>query len=171
MAGARLHRTRARDIRNIRLGGRVAKFPGILGEIAEAAGEEAAIAVARAAGGRFCYLPGIATLRAGQRENNWLVRAVGMEAAVKIALACSPRRGVWVDMPLGPLARDFRIREAIDKKLLQGKSVNEIARALKTTRRSVYRRKAKIRENNGPDAQAAPDDRTARDAKTRGIEK
>ena len=128
------------------------KFSGILAEIAEAAGEEAAIAVARAGGGRHCYFPGVATLGEERQKNNWLVKAVGMEAAIKIAAACCPRRGFWVDMPLGPMAYGFRLQEAIDKLLRSGKSINEIARALRCTRRSVYRRKAKIRQTSSPEA-------------------
>ncbi len=154
-----------------RLGTRLEKFPGILGEIAEAVGEEAALAVAEARGGTLGYFPGVLTLREGRSENNWLIEAVGIEAAIKIAAACSPSRGVLIDVPLGPLARDFRLHQEVDKRLCAGENANEIARALKITRRAVLRRKAKTREKNCPDVQSAPEHRTACDVKTRGIER
>jgi hypothetical protein len=75
----------------------VNQLPGILAEIADIAGEDAALAVAAARGGTQVYIP------PSPDRDHWLSRLVGQQAARAIAdrLTCGVG-GMRVDLPLGP---------------------------------------------------------------------
>ncbi len=108
------------------------QLPGILAEIAEAAGIDAALAVARAKGGGRAYFPET------PRPQSWLVEAVGADRAAVIGrLFASGRGGIELEVPGGPaLACVARWRE-IYRRLAAGQSKPEIARALGISHRTV----------------------------------
>ena len=108
------------------------RLPGILQEIAEAAGLEAALEIARAKGGTIAYFPA----RPGPRH--WLSAAVGHDKARAIGRALAPgQSGIELLVPMGPsasqAARWRRMRELIDA----GGSAAQIARAVGCHSRTV----------------------------------
>lgn len=117
------------------------KFPGILQEIADAAGIDAALKIAKAKGGTNVYLPGADS---ADREN-WLKELVGEEAAAKIGRSCAPK-GVRVDIPLGPFSRNALLSAEIRRRLDASENVSEIARAVGCAARTVVRQKHRLRE-------------------------
>lgn len=114
-------------------------FPGVLGEIADVAGEAAALAIAEQRGGTQIYFPPVPA------EDHWLCALIGREAAVKVCdrLTCGvgPLR---VDLPLGPTGTERRSRAQIDELLAQNKSERYIAQATGYTIRTVRRRRARL---------------------------
>ncbi len=108
------------------------RLPGILAEIAQVAGSEAALAVAQARGGSKAYFS------EQPRDDNWLVAAVGRQAASLIArhFACGTG-GVELHVPLGPAAGRARIWREIRRRHRQGQTKPQIARALSICERSV----------------------------------
>jgi hypothetical protein len=123
------------------------KLPGILQEIADAAGIDAALKIAKAKGGTNVCLPGVD----GARRDCWLTRLVGEEAAVKIALSYGPKGG-RVDIPLGPFSRSALVAAEIRRRLEAAESVSEIARAVGCGARAVYRHKERLREEQSRQA-------------------
>jgi len=109
-----------------------AHLPGILCDIAEAAGIEAALAVARARGGCRAYFP------EAPRCRSWLVEAVGLDKAAIIGrLFASGKGGIELEVPRGPaLSRVSQWRE-IYRRLAAGQSKAEIARALGISHKTV----------------------------------
>ncbi|MCI4680422.1 hypothetical protein K9U39_06110 [Rhodoblastus acidophilus] len=129
------------------------KLTGILAEIAVAAGEEAAMSLARAHGGTRVYMPGILTLQKCAEDGHWLARLVGLDAARKIAAACAGARGLHIEIPFGPAARDKELRREIWRLLDEGKSARTIVRTLGCTDRTVRvaklaRKMSQTREGN-----------------------
>ena len=108
-------------------------------EIAEGAGLEAALGLARARGGLRISVP------RNPRAAPWLNEAMGDKGA---ALLCDLYGGELIDLPADPVsgqgqnARVRRIREALREGAL---SANEIARMAAVTRRAVFVNKAKLR--------------------------
>ncbi|MEX2480222.1 MAG: helix-turn-helix domain-containing protein [Gammaproteobacteria bacterium] len=101
------------------------RLPGILQEIAEAAGLAAALEIARVKGGTNAYFPA----RPGPRH--WLSTTVGHDKALTIGRALAPgQSGIELLVPMGPsasqAARWRRMRELIDA----GASAAQIARAV-----------------------------------------
>lgn len=96
-------------------------------------------------GGRRCYLPGVATLECARGRENWLAKLVGMDAALKIATACAPRRGIQVDVPFGPTSRRHKFLQEIDRLLNEGSTAYAVARNLNCDRRTVQRRLTVLR--------------------------
>lgn len=124
-------------------------LPALLAEIAEIAGLDAALAVARAKGG----VPARFASRLG--PENWLVEAVGMEKAKLLSDHFTSGRGrIEFDIPLGPTGsykRDQLARaQAMQKAIASGRKTVETARALGVTRRSVQRFKAKRSQDKDP---------------------
>jgi hypothetical protein len=115
----------------------VNQLPGILAEIADIAGEDAALAVAAARGGTRVYLPPV------PGRDHWLSRLVGHEAAKAIAdrLTCGIA-GMRVDLPLGPKGLIARGRAKVDRMIADGLSERDIALAAGYTTRGVRMRKA-----------------------------
>ncbi|MGO4872767.1 MAG: hypothetical protein ACLPGW_19545 [Roseiarcus sp.] len=115
-------------------------------EIAEGAGLEAALGLAKARGGLRVSVP------RNPRAAPWLSEAMGEKGA---ALLCDLYGGELIDLPADPVsgqgqnARVRRIRAALREGAL---SANEIARMAGVTRRAVFVNKAKMKER-----EAAPD--------------
>lgn len=107
-------------------------WPGILADIAEAAGPMAALRVAEARGGLLTYFPRASRLR----DDHWLVMACGWDAARAIARRVGGSRE---DVPLGPCESRAAIRRAIRQGLAAGLSGQEISRKVGVTARTVRR--------------------------------
>lgn len=115
-------------------------LPRILAEIAEVAGEPAALAIAAARGG------GRASIPARVKPGHWLAETVGMDAAVAISRHFTSGRGtVEIDVPLGPSGTIAKAYRAMHNMIAEGRSADEIARAVGMSRRSVLRNKARLR--------------------------
>lgn len=113
-------------------------LPGILAEIAEIAGEAAALQVAAAKGGTMAYFP----LPGHLHEKHWLVEAVGIKAASAIAECLAEREMRSIEIPLGPLAGiRGRSRAAMARALAEGKSVSQAARLAGVHMRTARRHK------------------------------
>jgi hypothetical protein len=127
-------------------------------EIAEGAGLEAALGLARARGGLRISVP------RNPRAAPWLNEAMGEAGAT---LLCELYGGELIDLPIDPVsgqgrnARARRIREAIREGKL---SANEIAMMASVTRRAVFKAKAQLRDlAPSPDLFAPLSKREARD--------
>lgn len=124
-------------------------LPGLLAEIAEIAGLEAALKVAEAKGGN------VARFASRLTPENWLVKAVGMEVAQKISAEITSGRGIDLLVPLGPTGsykRDMQRRAgAYHQALANGAKISQIARQVGVTRRSVERFRAKLRDADNDD--------------------
>lgn len=109
-------------------------------EIAEGAGLEAALGLAKARGGLRISVP------RNPRAAPWLADAMGEKGA---ALLCELYGGELIDLPADPIsgqgqnARVRRIRQALREGQL---SANDIARMTGVTRRAVFVNKAKLRD-------------------------
>ena len=98
------------------------ELPGVLADIARAAGEAAALALAANVGGTRVYIP------AAVDDEHWLVKAVGRAAADKICAAFATdsradketsgesRRGQRVVIPLGPAANYTQLRRIVARR-------------------------------------------------------
>jgi len=122
-------------------------FTGVLAIIAEAAGGEAARALARARGGARCYIP------AQAREGHWLTELVGLEAAQAI---CRTVGGGEVEIPLngaGTLQAARRnTRRRMAEMIRRGVPTDRIAITVGVDRSTVKRLRRKLREQErGPD--------------------
>ncbi|KPN64275.1 hypothetical protein SAMN04488527_101278 [Aliiroseovarius crassostreae] len=116
-------------------------LPPLLAEIAEAAGLDAALAMADARGGSRISLP------AHPKENHWLVGAVGRDAAETICAyfrtGYGGKGGVVLDLPCSPNMDLVRRRRKIDEMIAAGVSADKIAVATGSHRTTVFRRKSK----------------------------
>ncbi len=114
-------------------------LPGVLSDIAEVAGEDAALAIAAARGGTQVYIPPRPAI------DHWLCRLIGRDAAMAVAdkLTCGvgPLR---VDLPLGPTGRAARGRAQVDALLRAGRSERDIALATGYTNRAIRRRRVAL---------------------------
>lgn len=114
-------------------------LPAVLAEIAEAAGQEAAWALARAKGGTTVYIP----YSAG--EAHWLTELVGAEAAEAI---CAHFRvantGARV---LIPIAKQGHQRERLYKALEDGMSAPQAASAAGMHERSAFRARSRMKRD------------------------
>lgn len=117
----------------------VSALPGILAEIAEAAGEDAALAIARVRGGTEIYVP------PNPGADHWISRLVGLERAQAIAdkLTCS-LIGRRVELPLGPHGHAEQQRAKVDALIREGRSERDIALATGYSIRGVRKRVANI---------------------------
>lgn len=114
------------------------RLPGVLAEIAEAAGEPAAIALAARIGGTRVYIPARVT------EGHWLVDAVGRRAAEKICTYFAvDGSGQRIDIPLAGGGAYPQLRRAIAKRIhdldRNEKSSREISQSVGVTQRTVHR--------------------------------
>jgi hypothetical protein len=114
-------------------------LPGVLAEIAEVAGDDAALAIAQARGGTQVYVPPVPP------EDHWLCQLVGLKAARDIAdlLTCGVG-GRRLEVPLGPAGHAANIRAKVDAMLRDGASERDIALATRYTTRAIRRRRAKL---------------------------
>jgi hypothetical protein len=123
------------------------KLPGVLEEIAEVAGEAAALAIAARHGGRRVYFPAVRKLLDGY-ESYWLVECVGIELARKICAHFEvDGRGQRIDIPLhvGGSYRQFvrSVAQRVHALDREGKSSTEISQQLGLTQRTVHRHRAR----------------------------
>jgi hypothetical protein len=118
------------------------RLPGVLGEIEEVAGREAALAIARAYGGSRKGFPSPATLKRPciKSSDNWLVGVVGIETAIAIVEAIFPIGG-RVDIPLAQRA----LREQFVLAHSEAQSVAEMAASLHSSERGVRHTKSRLR--------------------------
>lgn len=124
-------------------------LPAVLQEIAEVAGETAALALASRHGGRRVYFPAESRLFLDDpRDTYWLVDCVGVEAARKICKHFEvDGRGQRIEIPLhvGGSYRQFvrSIAKRLHELDREGKSSTEIAQQLGLTQRTVHRHRAR----------------------------
>jgi len=132
----------------------LSRLPATLQEIADAAGEVAAVQLAAAKGGQRIYIP------AKVGDDHWLVECVGRRAADAICrmFAVDGRRGLRFDVPLAGNGAYPQLRRAIAKHAAElernGASCAAIAAATGTTERAVRKRRRKERERKS-DAQGS----------------
>lgn len=122
------------------------KLPGILQEIAETAGETAALTIASRYGGTRVYFPA----RTNGIEKHWLVDCVGPDAANKLCDHFAvDGRGQRIEIPLyvGGTYRQFvrAVAQRLHELNEEGASSTEIVRQVGVTQRSVHRHRARHR--------------------------
>lgn len=140
------------------------EFPGILREIAEIAGVEAALILSRIKGGTLVHFPSTERLR----PDHWLVDAVGHEAACKIVNhIATAKLGIRLYVPRGPendgrLAR-ARTEDRLTRAFFSTATIDGTALALGIDRSTVSRhwrrlRKDGFRRPGLPDDKDVPND-------------
>jgi len=128
-------------------------LPAVLQEIAEVAGEAAALKIAAQYGGKRVYFPA----KPGADEH-WLVTCVGWDAANKICAHFADRKcGLRIEIPLhiGGTYRQFlrSISERVHALDGDGLSSGQIAGKLGLTQRTVHRHR--MRHRGGGDDQGS----------------
>lgn len=111
-------------------------LPPLLEDIAEAAGLDAALALAEAKGGQKVYFP------ASPGDDHWLCRLVGREAAIAICILHGVRN---LEIPRGPAGSAQKLRRRIARLIADGASTNEIARTCRVSFRTVTRHRTRAR--------------------------
>ena len=119
-------------------------LPGILQEIAEVAGREAAMAIGEAKGGQQVFI--VARLK----SKNWLVRTVGAATAEVISrhfTSGNSRQKLIIPAVATSvfLAEKQRRDERIVQAIMNGGSANQIACACGVTTRTVHRWRRHLR--------------------------
>lgn len=114
-------------------------LPGVLGEIAELVGEDAARAIARARGGTQVYFP------PEPASDHWLSRLIGREKALAVCdhLTCGVG-GMRIDLPLGPRGHAAQVRAKVDAMLAEKRSERDIALATGYSIRGIRKRRAML---------------------------
>lgn len=117
----------------------MSNLPGVLAEIAEVAGESAALAVAFERGGTQVYLPPVPA------PDHWLSDLIGLDPARAVCerLTCGVG-GLRLDLPIGPAGNGAKARARIDAMIAENRSERDIARATGYTIRTVRRRRAAL---------------------------
>lgn len=118
------------------------RLPGVLAQIAEIAGEDAAIAIARARGGTQIYLP------PAPKADHWLSELIGHEAALAVADQLTGGFPMRLDVPCGPTNAAAQVRAVVDRMLSEGRSETEIARETGYSARGIRRRRAMMRDRS-----------------------
>jgi len=128
----------------------MSNLPGILADIAEIAGNEAAYKIASAVGGTRVSIPPRAS------KSHWLTELLGYEQADLICRGLATLdpdgklRGVRDEIiPKGPAALLRAARRRADEALKSGKSAREAARLSGLTERTIWRMKAKEDDGQG----------------------
>lgn len=108
-------------------------LPELLAEIADVAGLPAALAVAQVKGGRRTHFP------AKCPDDHWLVVAAGREAADKLCehFRVNHKGGITLLVPLGPTKLYDRARFHALALMERGRSVNDVAREIGVSARSI----------------------------------
>jgi hypothetical protein len=127
----------------------MSQLTGVLKEIAEVAGEAAAIALAAQVGGNRVYFP------ARLKPKHWLVECVGLRAAEKIVAHFRDRgTGQYIDIPIADAGAYPQLRRAIAKRVHEldksGKSAREITSIVRVTSRTVHRHRRAHRGQKNP---------------------
>src|SRR5690606_38645812 len=113
------------------------QLPGIVAEIAEVAGIDAAWALVGAKGGQQVFIP------AKAKPDHWLTKLVGLEAAQAICKHFSiNNRG---DDILIPMAVASRRHEILARALSEGVAVDKAASLAGMHRRTVFRHRKRNR--------------------------
>ena len=112
-------------------------FSPLLNQIAEIAGDRAALLIGREKACQRVYIP--KTITAG----HWLIDLVGDEAAHKLAAALGPNH---LDIPPALGGQMRRRRRAITEMTSNGWSINRISKALGIARSTVTDQRRKIEE-------------------------
>lgn len=116
-------------------------LPDLLSRIAAAAGEDAALLVAKAFGGRPFYLPGADEVTPEHR----LAEVVGVERARAI---CSEIGRGEVTFPRGPFSSVGEARRRVREMLEQRRSKASIALELNLHIRTIEKIAARLQEKN-----------------------
>jgi len=119
---------------------------GVLGEIQAVAGLAASLQICAVKGGGPAYFCSEERLT----EDNWLVQAVGWEAARLLAREFGGRANPQLKIPLGPAGSRRKQWAAIRKMLAEGKSAIEIARTLGVDEKTVRRHRTGKSGKNRP---------------------
>jgi hypothetical protein len=112
-------------------------LPGVLAEIAEAAGADAAWELARAVGGTTVYIP-----RAVGPEH-WLAKLLGLEAANRICRHFQVGADILI-----PMGRAGHQKVRLVKALEDGMSAPEAALAAGMHERSAYRARRRLKRRD-----------------------
>jgi hypothetical protein len=128
------------------------ELPGLLAEIAEVAGLDAALMLAERVGGTRVSIPARAT------PDHWLVELVGRKAADAICdqfrtLSAEGREAGarHVVIPRGPAGCLTKARRRLAEELIAGTSAREAARRAGLSERAAFRMRARMRdEENSP---------------------
>jgi hypothetical protein len=92
-------------------------LPGVLQEIAEVVGEEAAFAIAAARGGTQVYIPPVPP------SDHWLCKLIGVELARLLADKLTMGiKGLRLELPLGPASHAAQVRARVDAMIKAGAS-------------------------------------------------
>ncbi|MFD2252678.1 hypothetical protein FHS82_003948 [Pseudochelatococcus lubricantis] len=119
------------------------EFPGVLGEIAEVAGIEAALIIARIKGGSLAFFPSSAALHA----DHWLVDAVGFDAARKITdHLVSAQLGDRFHVPRGPESSRAHLKRRLRRAFFSTATIDSAALALGVDRSTIIRHWARMRK-------------------------
>jgi hypothetical protein len=119
------------------------RLPGVLAEIAAAAGEDAALAIAAKFGGARVYIP------PSPARDHWLSHLVGHKAALAIADRLTAGvGGVRIDLPTGAKGYAARGRAKVDRMIAENRSERDIVLATGYTGRGVRKRRARTRERD-----------------------
>jgi hypothetical protein len=114
----------------------VFELTGVLADIAEVAGNGAALSIAAEKGGGEAYIP----LPENLKIDHWLVKLVGLDKAKKIAKRIG---GGAMEIPMGPFAGNrAKVWRAIRIALKNGKSTRQAAKMAGVHVRTVFRHKA-----------------------------
>ena len=118
----------------------MSELPGILAEIADVAGKEAAWALAMAYGGSRVYI------KADPSGGYWLVELVGAEAAAAICDYLKVgRSGAYI---LIPQAKQSAQRQRLYRALADGMSADQAALASGMHVRTAFRARRKLKEDD-----------------------
>lgn len=137
-------------------GGERQVFSGLLGDLQEEFGDEVIARILEIKGGGRVSIPASTYLRDPEQSHHWLIELFGIETAVSIAKFVEIgafygkndnfiARGATLDLPTG---RNAGLEEAIFDLIRRDYSADRIARMLKCSRRTVYRKKSKLRQSN-----------------------
>jgi hypothetical protein len=123
-------------------------LPGVLAQIADVAGEPAALAIAQAVGGTQVYIP------PAPGPDHWLTLLIGADGARAVAdkLTCGVG-GLRVDLPVGPAGNTVALRARLDVLIGEGRSERDIALATRYTIRHIRRRRAQLGRGVADDSQ------------------
>jgi len=122
------------------------KLSGVLAEIADLLGTEAAIKIATARGGTTIFIP------ANPDDEHWLVMLLGRDTATALckhyATYGSRGFGTRIHIPFGPTSTREAKAALVRSLIRDGKSSTEIALTAHVSERTVFRQKQMMREQD-----------------------
>lgn len=119
-------------------------LPGVLAEIAEVGGLDAALKIAERRGGARMSVP------AQLSEDHWLVELLGLDTARRLSEHfTSGKTSQEFEVPLGPTGSRRQLQAAIRRLIAEGNIAgDEIARRLRIAGRTVRRHKNALRHQD-----------------------